>query len=41
MLWRLDRLDAQGLSDLAAEAWVCRAPRRLPAEHPFPAGPGS
>ncbi len=34
VLCRLDRLDAQDLTELAAEAWACRAPRRLLAEHP-------
>jgi len=34
VLCRLDRLDAQALTELAAEAWACRAPRRLLAEHP-------
>jgi len=34
VLCRLDRLDAQSLTELAAEAWACRAPRRLLAEHP-------
>jgi len=34
VLCRLDRLDAQSLAELAAEAWACRAPRRLLAEHP-------
>ena len=33
VLCRLDRLDAQSLTELAAEAWACRAPRRLLAEH--------
>ncbi len=35
VLCRLDRLDAQALTELAAEAWACRAPRRLLAEHPI------
>jgi hypothetical protein len=34
VLCRLDRLDAQSLTELAAEAWACRAPRRLLAAHP-------
>jgi hypothetical protein len=34
VLCRLDRLDAQSLTELAAEAWSCRAPRRLVAQHP-------
>lgn len=37
VLCRLDRLDGQGLTELVAEAWACRAPRRLLAEHPPPA----
>jgi hypothetical protein len=35
VLCRLDRLDAQALTELAAEAWACRAPRRLLAAHPI------
>ena len=38
VLCRLDALDEQSLTELAAEAWACRAPRRLLAEHPL--GPG-
>jgi hypothetical protein len=34
VLCRLDRLDDQALTELAAEAWACRAPKRLLAEHP-------
>jgi hypothetical protein len=34
ILCRLDELDEQALRELAAEAWACRAPRRLLAEHP-------
>jgi hypothetical protein len=34
VLVRLDAIDGDGLSELAAEAWACRAPRRLLAEHP-------
>ena len=34
VLCRLDRLDTQALTELAVEAWACRAPRRLLAEHP-------
>jgi len=34
VLCRLDRLDGRSLTELAAEAWACRAPRRLLAEHP-------
>jgi hypothetical protein len=33
VLCRLDRLDARSLTELAAEAWACRAPRRLLTEH--------
>jgi hypothetical protein len=35
VLCRLDRLDDAALTELAGEAWACRAPRRLVAEH-FP-----
>ena len=35
VLCRLDRLDAQALTELVSEAWACRAPRRLLAEHPI------
>ena len=35
VLCRLDRLDSESLTELAAEAWACRAPRRLLAEHPI------
>jgi hypothetical protein len=35
ILCQLDRLDPQSLTELAAEAWACRAPRRLLAEHPL------
>jgi hypothetical protein len=40
VLCRLDALDEQALTELAEEAWACRAPRRLLAEHrlPPPAG---
>ena len=34
VLCRLDRLDGQGLTELVTEAWACRAPKRLLAEHP-------
>ncbi len=34
VLCHLDRLDDQSLTELAAEAWACRAPKRLLAEHP-------
>jgi len=33
VLCRLDALDEQSLTELAGEAWACRAPRRLVAEH--------
>jgi hypothetical protein len=33
VLCRLDELDGTGLTELAGEAWACRAPRRLVAEH--------
>jgi hypothetical protein len=36
VLCRLDQLGPDELTELAAEAWACRAPRRLLAEHPFP-----
>lgn len=36
VLCRLDRLGPDDLAELAAEAWACRAPRRLLAEHPPP-----
>jgi hypothetical protein len=35
VLCRLEALDHQGLEELAAEAWTCRAPRRLVAENPL------
>ena len=35
VLCRLDRLDAEALTELAGEAWAYRASRRLVAEH-FP-----
>ena len=34
ILCRLDALGEEGLTELAAEAWACRAPRRLLAQHP-------
>ena len=37
VLCRLDVLTEAELTELAAEAWACRAPRRLLAEHPPPA----
>jgi hypothetical protein len=38
ILCRLDRLDLDALQELVTEAWACRAPRRLLAEHPLPQG---
>jgi hypothetical protein len=38
VLCRLDRLDAGALQELVVEAWACRAPRRLVAEHGEVAG---
>ena len=35
VLVRLDELGGEGLSELVEEAWACRAPRRLLADHPF------
>lgn len=37
VLCRLDVLSVAELTELAAEAWACRAPRRLLAEHQPPA----
>jgi hypothetical protein len=37
VLCRLDELDAESLTELVAEAWACRAPRRLVAERFRPA----
>ena len=34
VLCRLAALDEESLTELAAEAWACRAPKRLVAEHP-------
>ena len=34
VLCRLDRLDAQALTELVGEAWACRAPKRLLASPP-------
>ena len=36
VLCRLDRLHEDDLTELAMEAWACRAPRRLLAQHPLP-----
>ncbi|WP_448625255.1 MmcQ/YjbR family DNA-binding protein [Geodermatophilus sp. URMC 64] len=33
VLCRLDALDPAGLEELVTEAWACRAPKRLLAEH--------
>jgi hypothetical protein len=41
VLCRLDALDEQALTELVAEAWACRAPKRLLAEHPLPGAAGS
>jgi hypothetical protein len=35
VLCRLGELDGDALSELAGEAWACRAPRRLVTEHPI------
>jgi hypothetical protein len=35
VLCRLEELDEAALTELAAEAWAARAPRRLVAEHRF------
>jgi hypothetical protein len=35
VLVRLDALSTDALTELAGEAWACRAPRRLLAEHPL------
>ena len=35
VLVRLDELDADSLVELVSEAWACRAPKRLAAEHPI------
>ncbi len=40
VLCRLERLDEQGLLELATEAWACRAPRRLVARTPLPGRDG-
>lgn len=37
VLVRLDAIDGVGLTELAAGAWACRAPRRLLARHPLTA----
>lgn len=36
VLVRLDEIDGASLVELVSEAWACRAPRRLVAEHPLP-----
>jgi hypothetical protein len=38
VLCRLDALDEESLTELAGEAWACRAPRRLLAQHRPPEG---
>ena len=35
VLVRLDELDGSALTELVEDAWACRAPRRLLAEHPL------
>ena len=35
VLVRLEELDGESLVELVSEAWACRAPRRLVAEHPI------
>ena len=35
VLVRLDELDGAALTELVEDAWACRAPRRLLAEHPL------
>ena len=35
VLVRLEELGGDGLTELVEEAWACRAPRRLLAEHPL------
>jgi len=37
VLARLDELDVEALTELAGEAWACRAPKRLLAERADPA----
>jgi hypothetical protein len=37
VLCRLDELDARSLTELVTEAWACRAPKRLVAQHLGPA----
>lgn len=36
LMCRLDGLDEQALTELVAEAWAARAPRRLVEDHPLP-----
>ncbi|MGY2127576.1 MmcQ/YjbR family DNA-binding protein [Blastococcus sp. SYSU DS0617] len=38
LMCRLDRLDEETLTELVAEAWASRAPRRLVHDHPGPGG---
>jgi hypothetical protein len=35
VLCRLDALESAALAELAGEAWACRAPKRLLAQHPI------
>jgi hypothetical protein len=35
VLCRLETLDQPGLTELVTEAWACRAPKRLAADHGF------
>jgi hypothetical protein len=35
VLVRLDELDVDSLVELVSEAWACRAPKRLVAQHPI------
>jgi hypothetical protein len=35
ILVRLDDIDVDALAELVGEAWACRAPKRLLAEHPI------
>jgi hypothetical protein len=36
VLVRLDEIDQESLVELVSEAWACRAPKRLLAQHPPP-----
>jgi hypothetical protein len=35
VLVRLEAIDEAGLAELVGEAWACRAPKRLLAQHPL------